>query len=126
MVLLALYGKTRLLLTGDVEGTAEQAMLRFGPLLRSQVLKVAHHGSRTSSGEAFLAEVAPELAVVSVDAWNPHGLPSAEVLARLYKQGARVWRTDRQGAAVLRSNGQQWHLVQWRHQVSDLWQLLSW
>lgn len=126
VVLLAVYGRTRLLLTADAEGAAEQAMLRFGPLLRSQVLKVAHHGSRTSSGEAFLAEVAPEVAVLSVGAWNPHGLPSAEVLARLARQGALIWRTDRQGAAVLRSNGQQWHLVQWKRRVPDLWELLSW
>ncbi len=126
VVLLLVYGRTRLLLTGDAESEAEQAILRFGPLLRSQVLKVGHHGSRTSSGETFLAEVAPELAVISVGAWNPHGLPSPEALARLAKQGARLWRTDRQGAAVLRSNGQQWHLIRWKRRVPTLGELLSW
>jgi competence protein ComEC len=126
VVLLVVYGKTRLLLTGDAEMPAEQAMLRFGPLLRSQVLKVAHHGSRTSSGEAFLEAVAPEIAVISVGAWNPHGFPSPQTLARIEKQGARIWRTDHHAAAVLRSDGHRWELVHWKRRVPALWELLSW
>jgi competence protein ComEC len=125
-VLLVAYGKTRLLLTGDAEMPAEEAMLRFGPLLRSQVLKVAHHGSRGASGERFLAAVGPELALISVGAWNPHHHPSAATLARIRKQGARIWRTDHDAAAVLYSDAERWHLVRWRRRLTPLSELLAW
>ncbi|MBC7186811.1 MAG: DNA internalization-related competence protein ComEC/Rec2 [Calditrichaeota bacterium] len=126
LVLLVTFGKTRLLLTGDAETPAEEAMLRFGPLLRSQVLKVAHHGSGGASGERFLAAVAPELALISVGARNPHHHPSPATLARIKKQGAHIWRTDHYAAAVLRSDAQHWELVRWRRKLPPLPELLAW
>lgn len=125
-VLLVAYGPTRILMMGDAEIPAEEALLRYGGLLRSQVLKVGHHGSNLSSGEQFLEAVRPEMAVVSVGAGNPHGLPSRSVLQRLQKAGARVMRTDQEGAIVLTSNGQQWQLVRWRSKFPPLHELLSW
>jgi len=64
---------------------------------RLDVLKVAHHGSRFSTGDALLQETRPRDAVVSVGR-NTYGHPSADVLARLRAHGVRVWRTDESGA----------------------------
>jgi competence protein ComEC len=93
----------RLLLTGDVEAAAERDLVaRHGRGLRADVLKVAHHGSRSSSAGRFLAAATPSLALVSAGARNPYGHPAPEVLARLRAHGARVLRTDRDGMVVLR------------------------
>ena len=77
---------------------------RAGPL-RALVLKVAHHGSRFSSTAPFLERARPRLAVISVGARNPFRHPSAEALARLDAAGARVYRTDRDGAVILETDG---------------------
>jgi competence protein ComEC len=89
-------GKKFFLFTGDASEEAEQDMLRLGAWLRSDVLKVSHHGSRTSSSEDFVKAVSPEVAVISVGRDNPYGHPHAETLERL--RGARIYRTDRDGA----------------------------
>lgn len=94
----------RLLLTGDIEAEAEQSLLalaRDDPLaasLRADVSKVPHHGSRSSSTPAFVAAVAPELAVVSAGAGNRYGFPHAEVRRRYHRSGARVLSTALWGA----------------------------
>ena len=88
-----------ILLTGDIERAAESAMLlKYRNSLRADVLLVPHHGSRTSSGEAFIAAVAPRWAVVAAGYRNRFGHPSAEVLERYRAAGAHVWRTDMHGA----------------------------
>ncbi len=95
----------RLLLTGDVEAPAEAELVaeegRGGGLV-SGVLKVAHHGSRTSTTERFLAAVAPRLALISAGRRNPYGHPAEEVLERLRRHRVQVLRTDRDGMIVLR------------------------
>jgi competence protein ComEC len=73
--------------------------------LRAEVLKVGHHGSRTSSTEAFVDAVNPRIALVSVGAANFYGHPSPEVMQRLTAAGATVLRTDQLGTVVLRSDG---------------------
>jgi competence protein ComEC len=86
--------------TGDATTAEESDLLAAWPAesLRADVLKVGHHGSRTSSGAAFLRAVDPAIAVISAGAGNRYGHPHAEVLARLAALGsARIWRTDRQG-----------------------------
>jgi competence protein ComEC len=89
-------GGRAMLLTGDIEKPAEAEMLaRDAGVLKSDVLLVPHHGSRTSSTEAFLAAVGASAAVIPVGYRNRFGHPSPEVLARL---DARVYRTDRDGA----------------------------
>ena len=96
------YGETRVLFTGDVEEASEPALLGWGAGLRSGVLKAAHHGSRTSSGPAFVEAVDPSVCVVSVGAYNRFGHPAPEVMARFREAGARVYRTDECGAVVVR------------------------
>ncbi len=92
----------RTLLTGDVEAAGESELVRRGLGLDCDTLKVAHHGSRSSTTPAFLAAATPELAFVSAGARNPYGHPAPEVLGRLRRAGARVLRTDRHGMVVLR------------------------
>jgi competence protein ComEC len=98
LVLLAEAEGTRVLLTGDIEEWAEHRLLSaWGERLRADVLKVAHHGSRTSSGEAFLAAVRPRLALISAGPGNPYHHPSGTVLERLAEHHIPTLRTDRHG-----------------------------
>jgi competence protein ComEC len=96
-----------MLLTGDIERAAENALLLNFTKLRSDVLLIPHHGSRTSSSEPFIAAVAPRWAIVAAGYRNRFGHPSAEVLERYRAAGAGVWRTDLDGAVhvVLSSEG---------------------
>jgi competence protein ComEC len=100
------YGSTRFLLMGDAE-RAEEAWLvdHASSDLKSDVLKVGHHGSSTSSTDAFLKAVQPSLAVISVGADNIYGHPSQDVIASLARVGARTVRTDMVGTIVVRSDG---------------------
>jgi competence protein ComEC len=100
------FGDVRFLLPGDVEGAAEASLVAWGTDLAAQVLKVPHQGSRTSSSEPFLDAVRPRLAVLSVGA-NPYGHPHHEVLARYARRGVVVYRTDRDGAVSVRTDGRE-------------------
>lgn len=105
-ILLVQHGRLRMLLTGDAEA-AEEAWLveRWGDGLAATVLKVGHHGSRTSSTNALLDAVRPQVALVSVGADNRYGHPAPEVLDAFAARGVEVLRTDRDGDIVLRSDG---------------------
>ncbi len=101
------YGEVRILLTGDAEAAEEDWLLaRYGDdALSADILKVAHHGSRTSTTPAFLRAVRPRLALVSVGTGNAYGHPAQDVVARLADAGASVLRTDQLGTIVVRTNG---------------------
>lgn len=98
IVFLAELNGWRLLFTGDIEAKAESSLVRSGDRLDCDILKVAHHGSSTSSRAAFLRLSSPRAAVVSVGAGNRYGHPYAEVMDRLGNAGALVHRTDLDGA----------------------------
>jgi competence protein ComEC len=84
VVLKVSYGEVSFLLTADIRAEAERQLVHLhGDTLRSQVLKVAHHGSESSSTSQFLAAVAPAVAVISVGKDNPYGHPHADVIDRL-------------------------------------------
>lgn len=103
LVLLAEAHGRRVLLTGDVESWAEHRMAECCARdLRVDVLKVAHHGSRTSSTETFLTAASPRLALISVGLRNLYHHPSPEVVERLQAHGARILRTDRGGEILIR------------------------
>ena len=89
------------LLTGDIEAAGEDRLVGAPDTLASNILKVPHHGSRTSSGPAFIAAVRPDVAVMSVGADNRYRLPAADVEARYRAAGACVLRTDRCGAITV-------------------------
>lgn len=96
------YGSTNVLLVGDVEADAEAEMLRESlPYLHSDVLKVAHHGSDTSTTQTWLDVVGPRVAVIPVGAGNKLGHPSPDVLERLEAAGAEVYRTDLDGTVEI-------------------------
>ena len=100
------FGAVRFLLVGDAERAEEDWLLDHQKTeLHADVLKVGHHGSSTSSSDAFLAAVKPEVAVVSVGAGNKYGHPSVDVLAALARAGAEVLRTDEAGTVIIRTDG---------------------
>ena len=106
IVLRLSYGRRAFLFVGDAEREEEGDLLRDPSRLRADVLKVGHHGSRTSSSPEFLAAVAPREAVISVGARNRFGHPHPDTLAALGASGARVWRTDLDGAVTVTTDGQ--------------------
>jgi competence protein ComEC len=105
-VLRILFGSRALLFVGDAEREEEDTLLQTaGNRLRADVLKVGHHGSATSSSPAFIAAVAPHEAIISAGCRNRFGHPSPATLATLAAAGARVWRTDRDGAVIVTTDG---------------------
>ncbi len=99
-------GTVSVLLTGDIEQAAERDLLASGANLVAQVLKVAHHGGNTSTGNEFLAAVKPEVAIISVGEGNNYGHPHTDVLARL--AGIEVYRTDLHGTIVVVTDGEEY------------------
>ena len=100
VVLLGVIGQRRFLLTGDVEQDVDPSLLTEG-LPRVDLLKIAHHGSRTATTEAFVAAVRPRVAVASAGTDNPYGHPAPRTLERLAEAGARVYRTDEDGSVTV-------------------------
>ncbi len=106
LVLRACAGPSCVLLTGDIDLAGETQLLAWtrsqGRSLQSEVLKVAHHGSRTSTGALFLDAVQPRLALVSAGRRNAYGHPSSEVVERIEGRRTRILRTDRHGRIEVR------------------------
>ncbi len=100
MVLRITDGPEAYLFTGDIEAPAERALIRGGHDLRATVLKVPHHGSRTSSTLDFIEAVHPSVAVISLGYHNRFHFPAKSVLARYAREGVRVLRTDHDGAVL--------------------------
>ena len=105
LVLRIRFGAHTLLFTGDVEAGGEQAIAERSPPAPTTVLKVAHHGSATSSGDGFLRWAAPELAVISVGVGNGYGLPHPDVVTRYRRFRVPVLRTDRDGSVWVATDG---------------------
>lgn len=99
------YGKSSFLFTGDLESGGEMEILSSGKNIKSTVLKVGHHGSKTSSTDDFLRAVAPQYGVISVGENNSFGHPHPQTLERLAAHRIKVLRTDKQGALVFESDG---------------------
>ena len=99
-------GAVSMLMTGDAEREEEEWLLAHARgALRADVLKVAHHGSNTSSTQAFLDAVRPRVALIPVGAGNLYGHPSGEILRSLATRGVLVLRTDRHGSVIARTDG---------------------
>ncbi|MBT4067348.1 MAG: DNA internalization-related competence protein ComEC/Rec2 [Candidatus Marinimicrobia bacterium] len=114
IVMKLVYGETSFLFTGDLELEGEYELTQYGEMLRSNVLKVGHHGSKTSSSDGFLKLVNPEIAVVSVGYRNKFRHPSNDVLERISQYAEKIHRTDQSGALWLRSNGSEIWEVSWK------------
>ena len=107
IVLRVSYGNTAILLTGDAEKETEQIMLAHfdKSAFRADVLKLGHHGSSTSTSEAFLEAVNPSVAVCSVGEGNDYGHPHQETLALLERYGLPLYRTDKLGTVKIVLDG---------------------
>lgn len=102
-VLKLTYHNFSVLFTGDLPQTQEKYLLNKN--IASTILKVAHHGSKTSSSQEFLEHVRPQLAIISVGKYNSFGHPSKEVLDRLNNLPTKILRTDEKGAIVIYTDG---------------------
>jgi competence protein ComEC len=105
VVLRLVYGSTAILLTGDIEQPAEAALVASGADLRADVMKAPHHGSKTSSTDAFLDRVRPRCAVISVGERSRFGHPHEVVLERYVSRGVRLLQTGRDGTVTIESDG---------------------
>jgi len=108
IVLKLTWNKVSFLFTADIREEAEFKLIGQRANLRSTVLKVAHHGSKTSTTPQFLAVVDPEVAVISVGAENKFGHPSPEVMGRLNNRLGKdkVYRTDKNGTIEFTTDGE--------------------
>ncbi|MGB8510921.1 MAG: ComEC/Rec2 family competence protein [Pyrinomonadaceae bacterium] len=106
IVLRVRFRNRTFLLTGDIESGAEASLVKAQDNLRCDVVKVAHHGSRTSSTEAFVAATHPALALISVGTDSPYGHPHAEVIARWRVAGADIITTGSSGTITVSTNGE--------------------
>ena len=109
-----IVGKNSFLFTGDLEHEGDDALFKFGESLNVDVLKVAHHGSITSTTEHILSKISPELAVVSVGDRNKFSHPSPIVMERLSQHKIEIHRTDNSGALWLQSNGNSYWRKEWK------------
>jgi competence protein ComEC len=99
------YGANSFLLTGDLESPMERLLLADGRPLHADVLKVGHHGSKTSTSPDFLDAVSPSIAIISAGFENSFGHPHPSVLARLEERHSAILRTDLAGLVTVRSDG---------------------
>jgi competence protein ComEC len=119
IVLRVELGLASLLLASDIQAAAEHALVQARVPLAATVLKVAHHGAATSSTPPFLAAVQPAVAVISVGARNAYGHPDPGTLARVSATGARIYRTDRDGAVLLETDGRTLTVTRWADRRSE-------
>lgn len=111
VVMMLKYKDLEVMLTGDMEAKVERRLILAGEDLDSDVLKVGHHGSKTSTTEEFLSAVSPEVAVIQVGADNRYGHPTEEVLERLENYDIKVYRNDLSGNVKLISDGKSYQII---------------
>ncbi len=105
-----IYGDVSFLFTGDAEEDAELEAIGRGYNMKSTILKVAHHGSRTSTDQYFLSRISPKEAIISVGEDNGYGHPTPQVLRRLKRGGIKTYRTDLDGTILYLSNGKEYRV----------------
>ena len=111
VVLEAVYGDVAILLSGDITAQVERAIVPQLTPARLRVLKVAHHGSRTSTSGELVEAWRPQVALISVGRGNTFGHPAREVVERLERAGTQVLHTDRDGQITLETDGR---TVRWK------------
>lgn len=94
-----------MLFTGDISQEAERELVNMVPNLKSNILKVPHHGSATSSSPEFLKQVQPQIAIFNVGFKNIFHLPSSKIIKRYQEQGCQIFRTDQDGAITIETDG---------------------
>jgi competence protein ComEC len=104
-----------ILFTGDIENEAEENLLYLGRWLKSDILKIPHHGGRTSSSVEFIKTVNPQMAVASVGRNNPFRHPHHETTERYRIAGTRLYRTDVDGAVTIIANNGRYNVRTYRN-----------
>ena len=104
------FGQVSFMFTGDAEQASETQILIRNYDLNSTILKVGHHGSRTSTSTAFLSAVSPEAAIIMCGTGNTYGHPHEETLAKLVNASVNIYRTDMHGTIVVTTNGQRYDI----------------
>jgi competence protein ComEC len=114
LVIKSVYGKTSVMLTGDAEVESEEDIVKkwSADALKCDILKVGHHGSTTSTTDAFLAAVDPDIAVISCGEGNKYGHPHKETMDKLTAKGIKIHRTDTEGSIIYKTDGEKFVLVE--------------
>lgn len=118
VVLEVRFGDVAVLVTGDISGEVEQQIVPMLSPAPVRVLKVAHHGSRTSSSPALMDAWRSQIALISCGRGNPFGHPAREVLTRLQEAGSRIYRTDKDGQITLTTDGRTVNVETWMNKRS--------
>lgn len=105
-------GQVKLLLMGDLDSLREQALVDRGLIADVDVLKVGHHGSKTSTSDQLLATSLPEMAIISVGNNNSYGLPSPQVIDKINLKQIKILRTDHLGDIVIKTDGVKYWLAE--------------
>jgi competence protein ComEC len=105
VVIRVTYGSVSALLAADIGKEGEERLLAHNENVRSQILKVGHHGSQSSSSNEFLEAVNPEAALISAGADNSYGHPHQQTLQRLQRRKVAIYRTDENGTITVRIDG---------------------
>jgi len=109
------YGSKKILFTGDIEKYGEEYITgKYSAFLASDILKVPHHGSKTSTSEKFLESVKPRISVISVSANNPFGHPHPLTLSALHRAKSEIYRTDRDGSLLFVTDGKSVSVKEWK------------
>lgn len=104
------YEQVAFLFTGDAEQEAEASILGLGVIIQADILKVGHHGSRTASSKAFLAQVQPEAAIYMAGVGNRYGHPHVETILALQAIGAEIYGTDTSGTILITTDGKSYEV----------------
>lgn len=108
------YDRIDILFTGDIEKKGQNYLCLYEDYLDSEIIKVPHHGSATSSGRTFISKVSPDYALISVGQRNKFGHPDVRIINRYKKMGSDVHRTDYEGALLLKINGKKIQEIDWQ------------
>ena len=119
LVLRVAEGGRNYLFTGDAGTDAEEGLVMSGQNLKCDVLKIPHHGSKSSSSEEFVQQTRPRLAVATVGRDNPYRHPAGEVVERYERAGATVCRTDRDGAIMIRPHKDRLEIIRWSEMMLE-------
>ena len=114
-ILKIVYGNNSFLFVGDAELEAEEYLIsKYDEFLKADVLKVGHHGSGSSSSPEFLDKVDPDIGIISAGLMNKFNHPSPKVIKRMQNREIKIFRTDREGAVILTSDGSSISKIDWR------------
>ncbi|WP_351018076.1 DNA internalization-related competence protein ComEC/Rec2 [Shewanella sp. AC91-MNA-CIBAN-0169] len=114
-------GQSTVLLTGDIEAPREQALLAVNADIQADILFVPHHGSRTSSTQAFIDSVNPQLAIFTAGFSNQYGFPKPDIVARYQQQGSKILQTGHVGQISINFTDEGYKVTTYRQQIAPFW-----